>query len=65
MAVYILSIERGTGIVPIGPYPGVVPPRVSLEVIGKEVAEPDAVRFGMLPCFCWPAIESMKDEDSR
>lgn len=65
MAIYVLCIERGAGIISICPYASIVLPRVNFQLIGKEVAKPDTVRFGVLPCLCRPAIESMKDEDSR
>jgi hypothetical protein len=38
---------------------------VGFQLIGEKVAKPDAVRSRVLPCFCWAAIESMKDEDAR
>jgi hypothetical protein len=65
MIEYLGGLEDDVSRIPIGPDSGVGTTRLVLELIGQKVAEPDAIRFGMLPRLGGAAIESMKNKNPK
>jgi hypothetical protein len=56
MPIYILRVKSGAGIVSVRPNPSIALLQLRLEVRRQEIAKPDTVCLGVLPCFCGVAV---------